>query len=166
MGLKSHSLSASVKELVKGGGPLGRRVYKLGVEGEIVAGSTNLFNVNFGDILLVAMYGEVNIVVGNAGATTLRLQHNPTGTPPATNMCGNIANIDQDPVGTIYTWDGTIAGALIEHDCGVVVPSLPYCPQILVPGVITEIFGLEQTGAISWVLHYIPLDTDSEVVAV
>ena len=166
MGLKARSLSASVKEMVKGGGPLGRRVYKLGVEGEINGGSSNLFNVNFGDILLVAMYGEVNIVIGNAGATTLRLQHDPTGAAPAVNMCGDIADIDVDPVGTIYTWDGTVAGALIDHDCGVVVPSLPYCPQILVPGVITEITGLAQTGAISWVLHYIPLDTDSEVVAV
>lgn len=160
----SGSLSAHVKELVRGGSPLGRRVYRAGIEGDIGLGTTNLFTVNGGDILLVAMYAEVSINIGAlVGVTTCRVRHTPTG-GVATNMCGDIADIAGAVVGTLYCWNGAIAGALTVSASGVDAPL--GAPQVLVPGIISHIIGTNaQTGAMDWILHYIPLDTDSKVVA-
>jgi len=162
--MSKGSLSGHVKELVRGGGPLGRRVYRAGVEGDIAVGNTDLFTISYGDILLVALYAEVNILIGNlVGVTAVTVQHTPTD-GAASDMSGAVADIAAAVVGTIYNWSGAIAGALTVSDSGVDAP-LGW-PQILVPGIISEqIETNAQTGALSWVLHYIPLDTDSKVTA-
>lgn len=160
----SGSLSAQMKELVKGGARLGRRVLRPGVEGDITIGTTELFRVQYGDILLVSMYAEVVTAIGAlVGVTTCKLQHDPT-IGAASDISLVVADIAGAVAYTVYTWTGAIGAALVICEDGKDVPGLE-CPLILVPGVIGEVIATNsQTGSLDWVLHYIPLDTDSEVV--
>lgn len=160
-------LAAQIKGLAGGSLPaaLGHRVRRPGVATDLAAVATvNIFTVSGGDILLTHIYGIVTVGPIGAGLTTLDLQHTPTG-GVATAMCAASAAINTDAVNTIYTITGAVAGAMVASaGLGVGVASMVTNMQVLVPGIILlNVAVAVNTGTIDWILHYVPLDTDSRV---
>lgn len=147
---------------------LGRRVRRVGLAADLTAVATvNLFQVSGGDVMLTSFYGKVTVLIGG-GAATLILNHTPTG-GAANAMCATSISIAADPVNTIYAWDGTLAGVL--QPLGVAAVGVGNCVAsfsvsggvILVPGITGLAVAVVSTGVIDWILHYIPLDTDSRI---
>jgi len=165
-------LASMIKGLAGGSTPaqLGHRVRRVGLAADLTAVATlNLFQVSGGDVLITGFYGKVTTVIGG-GAATLILNHTPTG-GAANAMCATSISIAADPVNTIYTWDGTLAGVLQPLGVGAVgvgncVASFATSEVIIVPGIMGLAVAVVSTGVIDWILHYVPLDTDSVVVAV
>lgn len=161
---------ASRVNALASGGVLGTRVRRVGLAADLTAVATfNIFQVSGGDVLLTGFYGKVTTVIG-AGAATLILTHTPTG-GAANAMCTTSISIAADAVDTIYTWNGALAGVLQPLGVAAVgvgncVASFATAFNILVPGIMGVAVAVVSTGVIDWILHYIPLDTDSVVVPV
>jgi len=163
----------SISQLVKGLGgsnipsPLGIRTVRVGIGDLDAVDEVDLFTVIGGDILLTGLYGEVTEVIG-AGATLLQLHHTPTVGGVQVDLCAEItAHIGADIVGTIYTITGAHADDMVTDATreGVAAASFETNFDILVPGVITlDVTGALNTGTIRWTIHWVPLDTRSEVL--
>lgn len=162
-------IGADIRGLAGHGNPaaLGRRVRRVGraLAVDLGLAAFDLFEVNAGDILVTHLYGIVTTLI--AGASVPRLQFTPDG-GALTPMCAAAVSIAADAVDTIYTWDGTIAGVLAPAgvaSVGVGYAGMEVGFQVLVPGVISLTQGVQATaGVIDWILHYVPLDTDSVVI--
>ena len=151
---------------------LGHRVRRYGQAWGTDLGTAawDIFTITGGDILVTSLYGIVTTLIAG-GAPVPRIQFTPTaGAAPAlTPMCAAAADIIADAIDTIYTWDGTIAGQLAPAgvaSVGVGYAGMEVGYQVLVPGVIsiTDADNNATGGVIDWILHYVPLDTDSRVV--
>lgn len=113
-----------------------------------------------GRVLITQIVGEVT-TIASATATNLKLIANPT-VGADVDMCAVVA-IASDAVGTIYNITGTLANALVATTSGAVIAQ---ANSILVAaGSIDLSASATNTGATKWVLHYIPLDYNSKVVA-
>lgn len=146
---------------------LGHQTVRLGAGDLAAVDEVELFTVIGGDILLTALYGLVTTAIGDTGATTIQLQHTPTIGEVTVDLCDASATIESDIAGTFYTitgahGDGVVIGTATE---GVGVASFATNMIILVPGTITlDVAVSENTGVIQWVLHWIPLNEQSELV--
>lgn len=166
----SHGLA--IRHLAGGVNPaaLGRRVIKVGVFGDIDAvEETNLFRISGGEVMVTGMYGKVTTAI--TGALTLNPRLTPTIGAVTTDMAATSGSLAADFVDTILTWDGTEAGAIAPAGVGVIgtigIASFATNFQILVVGVITlNVAAAADSGAIDWILHYIPLDPNAVVNAI
>lgn len=168
-------LGSGVKGLADFGNPaaLGRRVRRYGraIADDLGLAAFDLFEINAGDVMLTNLYGIVTTLI--AGAATPQLQFTPDSNAGGiTPMCAIITptgNWDTDAVDTIYCWDGTVAGNLDPATgVGIGIASFGTNFQILAPGVIslTNAGDVCTAGVVDWVLHYVPLDTDSVVIPI
>ena len=164
-------IGADIKGLAGHGNPaaLGRRVRRFGqaIGTDLGTAAWDIFEINAGDILVTHLYGIVTTLIAG-GAPVPRIQHTPDG-GALTPMCAAAADIIADAIDTIYTWDGTIAGQLAPAGAasvGVGYTGMQVGYQVLVPGVIsiTDANAAATGGVIDWILHYVPLDTDSVVI--
>ncbi len=163
-------IGADIKGLAGHGNPaaLGRRVRRFGdaVADDLGSATFDIFEINAGDVLITGFYGVVTTLIG-ANAAVPRVQHTPDG-GALTPMSGIAASIATDAVDTIYTWDGVIASLLAPAgvaSVGVGHASFSVNYQILVPGVISITNTVAaDAGVIDWVIHYVPLDTDSVII--
>lgn len=163
-------LAQAIKALAGGDNPaaLGKRVRRPGVATDLAAAApttVNLFQISAGDILLTGIYGKVTTIIGAVGATTIHLDIVPTG--GVSQVLCTATAINTDAVNSIYTIDGNPATALAVG-AGLGMGRYQFVnPVILVPGIIGLIVSVSvNTGVIDWVLHYVPLDTDSRVAPV
>jgi len=169
--MPGQAIGLGVKGLAGFGNPaaLGRRVRRFGqaIGTDLGTAAWDIFEVNGGDILVTHLMGIVTTLIAG-GAPVPRIQFTPDG-GGLTPMCAAAADIITDAIDTIYTWDGAIASLLAPAGVGSVgvgYTGMEVGYQVLVPGVIsiTDANAAATGGVIDWILHYVPLDTDSVVI--
>lgn len=133
--------------------------------------STSLFTVAGGLVLVTGLVGIVTTVQG-ATTNSFNLQHTPTGGSAADLCAATVCT--SDAVGTIYTLTGVATDLLsAQAVAGVQVPSVTFAPMflgagkgiVLPSGAVTLKASGNNTGATTWTLTYVPIDTNATVVA-
>lgn len=124
------------------------------------------FTIAGGPILLLALWGIVKTTAMSVDAAILRIEHS-LGT---TNLCGDLAVIASDPVGTVYYMEGVQASLLVKGENGNGTGSPATSVAVLTPipliaGDIDITVGTNpQTGVVEWHIVYKELDPLSTVV--
>lgn len=121
-----------------------------------------LFTISGGRILLLALIGEVTVVI-QTQANNTKLKFNPTAAGADQDLCA-VLDITADPVGEIYTISGTVGDAM-RSDLLIGLASLLAAPLLLSEGDIELNCAASNTGSVAWTLLYIPLDDGASVVA-
>ncbi len=132
------------------------------------AGTDALFTVT-GRCLITSLTGEVTTVIG--GAATMKL----TDTTNSVDLCA-ATTIDTDAVGTMYSLPGLSAQILNGTGGTPVVGSIPniagtaasarqFIGDAQAAVTISHILDAADTGAVTWVLTYVPVVVGSTIVA-
>lgn len=119
----------------------------------------NLFTVTGGRILLTGIVGEVTTVI-QTQACNASLVVDPTVAGSNVALCA-VLNISALAVGTLLSITGVAATAM---QSGLAVVGMT-TPWIIPPGAIGLLTSATNTGAVSWKLWYMPLDTGAVVAA-
>ena len=114
-----------------------------------------------GRVLITQIVGEVITAAIGAVETLAELISNPT-VGADVNICAQL-DLNADAIGTLYTISGTLADALIATTSGAVAAQS--APILVSAGSIDLKTSSSTTGQTKWTVHYIPLDSDSSVVA-
>lgn len=126
--------------------------------------TATLFTVTGGRVVITSLAGTVSTVIGGT-ATTLALGTAPTvGTANTSGMAAATA-ITSKEAGT-HIWLPTTAttGALnVGANAGAAAQLLGGQAYVVSAGTITWTTSASTTGAISWALTYIPLDTGASI---
>ena len=122
-----------------------------------------LFSVTGGRILLTAIVGEVTTVI-ETQANNTKLKFNPDATGADQDLCA-VLNITADPVGELYTIDGTVGNAM-RSDLLIGLNSLQGAGGlILSEGDIELDCAASNTGSVKWTVWYIPMDDGAAVAS-
>lgn len=120
-------------------------------------GNQTIFTVAGGRVLVTGIVGEVTTVM-SATVTNLKVTAVGTASAVATDMCAN-ALVTSATVGTLFapTTPGSAAqtGSAVSLNNETVVPA----------GVIRITTDATNTGAMKWLITYVPLDTGASVTA-
>lgn len=123
------------------------------------SGAAPLFTISGGMVLLIDIVGVVTTVIQTQTNNT-KLISNPTvGTD--VDICAAL-NISADAVGDVYTITGTFSDALVGAGAAAAAQAKPV---ILPAGTLDLSCSASNTGAIRWVLHYLPLEDGATVRA-
>ena len=137
---------------------LGVRVFRAA---DNITTGEDLFTVSGGNCLVNLMLGEVVGTKIENKTVNFTLVANPT-TGANTDIAASL-DIDNDPIGTIYTVEGTAGTALQRGETGSVIgPSVPF---LVAPSVIEATVGDTHTGTTQWTLWYVPLETGAKIVS-
>ena len=120
-----------------------------------------LFTITGGKVLITSIVGEVTTII-QATANATKLVANPT-TGTSVDMCATL-DVTADEVGCLYGITGTPAGALVGTDAGLAT-TMATKGIIVNTGTIDLDCAGSATGAVKWVLHYIPIDVGAHIVA-
>lgn len=123
------------------------------------ATASPLFNIENGFILLTSIFGVVTTVIQTQANNTKLVANPDSGTD--TDLCA-VLNISADAVGTVYAITGTVGDAMLG--AGWAEKNM-VAPLIIPPGTIDLSCAATNTGAIRWVLHYLPLESGAYVSA-
>ena len=141
-------------------------VRRAGLAADFVPGADfDIFNVS-GVVLVADIFGIVTTVIGGNLLPFLEIT---TLVPAATIPLGAVvgANIDTDAAGTMYRWNGTIAGVLQVTAVGAsdvqAGDSWTGGLVVLTAGVINVNTAVAGTGVIDWYITYLPMSRDGEV---
>jgi hypothetical protein len=125
------------------------------------SGTTAIFNVLGGNVLITSLIGVITTVV-QAQATTLKLNVSNTASTGNTDISNATADLNAAAVGKLISLAAAGLGAntlLLDN----------YAVQnnefVLGAGAIRVVLGATSTGAWKWYLNYIPLDPGAYVVA-
>lgn len=118
----------------------------------------DIFTIVGGRVLLVQILGEVTTVIG-AGASNLRIRHNPT-IGAVGNICADVA-IANDAEGVIYGITGTVATAMQKSTDALVAQADELILQTGTINIIAS--GSTGTGSIKWSVLYVPIDDGAYV---
>lgn len=132
------------------------------------AGTDDLFTVS-GRVLITSLTGEVTTVVG--GAATLKIRD----VTNSVDLCA-ATTIDSDAVGTMYALTSISANILNGTGAAPVIGSIPNISgaqqvDVAIVGdaqaslTLAQVLDAADTGAITWVLTYIPLVSGATVTA-
>lgn len=132
--------------------------------------STSLFTVAGGLVLVTGLVGIVTTVQG-ATANSFNITHTPTGGSAADLCAATVCT--SDAVGTIYSITGVAADLLsAQKVTGTEVPSVTFANSMagakgifLPSGAVSLKASGNNTGATTWTLFYVPVDTNATVVA-
>ena len=132
-------------------------------------GDADLFNVS-GVCLVYYMFGVCTTVIG-AGLAVPQIQFTPTVGAVQVPLCGAAASIATDAAGTIYTWNGLLAGQLTPG--AVLGMSDPNANATWAGGFTTLVAGVIQltnavdavSGVIDWYVMYLPQVAGSLITA-
>lgn len=128
------------------------------------AGAHNRFLIADGPILLLALWGIIKATLMDGTASTLRIEHSLGNT----NICGDLAAIADDAVGTAYYIAGVQASLMVKAEAAVAgVPAMVVAnltPVVCIPGNIDITNGGDQTGTVEWHCVWAPLDPLSSLV--
>ncbi|KPJ64874.1 hypothetical protein AMK68_00120 [candidate division KD3-62 bacterium DG_56] len=120
-----------------------------------------LFTITGGQILLLALWGEVTTVI-ETKANNTKIKFNPTATGADTDLCAAL-NITGKAVGTIFSITGTVSDALQSGLlCGNVILAKPL---LLSEGDIELDCAASSTGSVAWNIIYVALDSEGTVAA-
>jgi hypothetical protein len=150
---------------------LGQKVVKGPLTNPQTASSA-LFTVAGGLVLVTGLVGIVTTVQGST-ANSFNLQHTPTGGSAADLCAATVCT--SDAVGTIYTMTGVAVDELSVQTAHATAeaPSVTFGLMnnragkgiVLPAGSMTLKASGNNTGATSWTLFYVPLDTGASVAA-
>lgn len=120
-----------------------------------------LFTITGGQILLLAIWGEVTVAIQNqANATLLKL--NPTATGADQDICASL-DIDNDAIGEIYSITGTVGDAMVSDL--LIGNAMLQDPLLLSEGDIELECAATNTGSVAWNIIYVSLDSAGTVAA-
>lgn len=128
------------------------------------AGTHNLWTITAGPLLILALWGIVKTTLMDGVASTLRIEHALGNT----NLCGDLAAIADDPVGTAYYLVGVQASLMLKAEPAaagmpdIAVANLTPIPCVL--GDIEVVNSGNQTGVVEWHMVYVALDPLTVVV--
>ncbi len=134
----------------------------------IVNGNNNLFTVAGGPVKVIEIIGYVATEI--EGKSCL-INYNFDPTTPATDTAfgtdGTALEANAAAVGSLLTWNGVVANDIIKTANGVALGCPTTSGIILPPGSLelAAVVSTSATGAITFYVRYIPLDTDSTVTA-
>lgn len=120
-----------------------------------------IFTIAGGRVIITSLVGEVTTVI-QTQANNTKLIANPAGAGTSVDMCA-VLDISADEVGCLYGITGVPGDALIGANAGLTPDMLK--GQVLNVGTIDLSCAASNTGAIKWVLTYVPLDDGATVVA-
>lgn len=127
--------------------------------------TATLFTVAGGRIVITSLMGTVSTVIG-AGAVTMSLGVAPTvGLPNTAGIAALTTTLANREAGTHF-WLPPVAGAalLFGANAGSAAQLLGGNAYVVSAGTITwTTAAASTTGAVSWALTYIPLDTGASV---
>jgi len=128
-------------------------------------GQHNIWTVSGYPILILAIWGIVVDVAMDATASTLAIDHSVGPTA----LCGDLAAIASDPIGTVYYMEGVQATLLqkAENGDGTGVPTTAAAQLTPIPFTAGDIEcgnSGNQAGGIEWHLVYRPLGPLSMVI--
>jgi len=126
------------------------------------AGAHNVWTIAGGPILITSIWGILTVLM-DATLSTLRLEHSVGNV----NLCGDLAAIADDAVGTVYFMTGVQAGLLLKAEAAVggATAATAAAQSILaIAGDIECTNGGNQTGSVEWHLTYLPLSLTSTVI--
>ena len=122
-------------------------------------GTQTLFNIVGGMVGMIAISGEVTVILGAVG--NLSLEATPTdGTMGV--LCAVVA-AGTFEAGTVFSITGAIATAMTGIDAGGCACQL--YPVALQIGTIQERLSASSTGEIQWTMWYVPLEDGAYVTA-
>ncbi|MDN5857145.1 MAG: hypothetical protein L0H84_00855 [Pseudonocardia sp.] len=142
---------------------LGIAVEKAGVSP--VSGTSPLFTVAGGKVLIVGVVGEVTTAMDGT-TTSINLNHDPT-VGSAVNICAATV-VTSDVVGTVYGYSGVITELLTSSGTaapGTAYTRLPSTGMVLTPGVIGQVGTAADAGVVTWTCIYVPVDDGASVAA-
>jgi len=121
---------------------------------------TPYFTVS-GRVLITQIVGEVTVVFDGT-ANDIKLIANPT-VGADVDLCTALT-VTSDAKGSIYNITGTLTDALVVATSGAVTSQ---ANAVLVTAGTIDLHttATDTTGSTKWTVHYIPLDTNSTVVA-
>jgi hypothetical protein len=121
-----------------------------------------IFTVTGGKVLVTSLVGEVTTII-QAQATTAQFVGNPT-TGTDVNWSNATADLNAKEVGSTITLPATFAGTALANTAG--GNGLPLGTGFIAyTGTIDFKTGASSTGALKWLLTYVPLDDGAAVVA-
>lgn len=134
----------------------------------IVNGNNNLFNIIGGPIKLIEIIGIVAVQIEAKGCL---INYNMDPTSPAGDTAfatdGTALEINNDAVGTIYTWDGVMNNDLVATTNGVFLGTpantdgqTDQAGSLICPAGSLELAAVvatSATGTIDFYLRYLPL---------
>lgn len=134
--------------------------------GTVASGTTTLFNINGGRVVVTSILGRVTTAIG-ATVATCKLTYNPTAAGTSFDLCTAVS-IETDAVEQTYYIAGSVAsgGALLVG--GAVGQANPIfsTPYVLQAGTLEQILSADPVGgAITWTVTYIPYDNGASVTA-
>jgi hypothetical protein len=148
-----------IREMYEGRRLLGQSVAR--ATATIALGTTNLFTVTGGRIIVTLILGELTIAMG-AGATNIRLQADPT-TGTTRNMCANL-NVASYALGDLLGITGVNTDAMIPPATGGALEAQTM-GVIVQEGTIDLVSDAVNAGSVAWTLKYIPIDAGAVVTA-
>lgn len=134
--------------------------------GTLANGTTNLFTIAGGRVLVMGILGEVTTVIGST-TSNAKLVYNPTAAGTSFDLCTAV-DIASDAVKQQYHLAGNVGtvGALLVT--GTVGQSNPVfaLPLSLQAGVIEQNLSADPVGGvIQWSAFWVPIDDNATLVA-
>lgn len=127
------------------------------------AGQHNIWTIAGGSIMILSIWGVILTTLMDVTLSTLRLEHSLGNV----NLCGDLAAIADDPVGTVYYLEGIQASLLVKADATAGVPTTIVAGLTAIAAVAGNICctnGGNQTGTVEWHMVYAPLDPVVSVI--
>lgn len=134
--------------------------------------ATDIYTVSGGLVAVTSLTGVVTTAIPGTASLTIKLQHTPSG-----GSAGDLTaatGITSDAVGTLYGWTFGIAAELLSQQsgAGTEAPSPTFVktldvPVILPAGALSVLCSDHDpgSGAIRWVLTYLPVEDGAVVTA-
>ncbi len=134
--------------------------------GTVATGTTTLFNINSGRVIITSLIGRVTTAIG-ATVATCKLVYNPTAAGTSFDLCTAVS-IETDAVEQTYYIAGDVGtpGALVV--AGAVGQANPVFskPLVLQAGTLEQVLSADPVGgAITWTVTYMPFDNGASVTA-
>lgn len=134
--------------------------------GTVANGTTTLFNITGGRVVVTSIVGRVTTAIGST-TSNAKLVYNPTAAGTSFDLCTAV-DIASDAVEQTYYFTGNVAstGALLVG--GAVGQANPIFtnPYVLQAGAIEQNLSADPVGgAITWTVTYYPYDAGASVTA-
>lgn len=123
----------------------------------------SIWTVADGSIMILSIWGVILTTLMDGTPSTLRLEHSLGNV----NLCGDLAAIADDPVGTAYYLEGVQNSLLVKANATVGVPTTTVAGLTAIAAVAGDICctnGGNQSGTVEWHLVYLPLDPAVSVI--
>lgn len=123
------------------------------------SGTTALFNVVGGRVLLVALFGYITTVI-QTQTCTAKFQLNPTAAGTSVDICATLDITAKAAFSSLYI-TGVAADAMLN---GVAFP-LMSTKWVANTGTIDLVLSATNTGAVQWSAFYLPIDANAYIEA-